>query len=128
MRNFLEVIAQQVDKVAERPLEAAMFAGAGVAMWQWLGIWGLVFTVAFFSVMAIIPDVVIYIWRRYTFVTYKDVSVHLSGFHPLIARRLAREAHRDIHQYGDAAYIAAWKKLGATVTYKKGDTDDRATV
>lgn len=119
MKDALEVIAQQIDKVAAHPLEAVLFLAGPIVFWQYLGWWAAVGFLAIAFLMVAAVDVVVYLMRRYTYAKYGDTSIYVDGFHPFKARAVARAFDREIKKHGEEVVIEELRKLGAVVHEKE---------
>jgi hypothetical protein len=115
MSDVLETIAQQIDKIAKRPLDAALLAAGGFAFYQWLGWYGLLlmFTLIVLGWFAL--ELLLFHIRRDTFVVYEDVRVSVPGFHPFRTRKLARDFAR-LSENEREKVVQEWVKQGAILT------------
>ena len=120
IKDLLEIIAQQIDKIAAKPLEAVFYIAGGFAVYQWLGWWGIPVFLGFVVFVAFMADVVVYfIARRQTYAKYGDTTLWMSGFHPLRARVIARNFDRVLKRHGEEAVIEGLRKHeGVKVTMK----------
>lgn len=118
--NILETIAQQIDKIAEKPLEAAFGVAMLLAFYQWLGWWGIPVVLIMLAVGWLLLELSLYAIRRDTFVKYKDTSITVPGFHPFRARAEARKFDNTIKAIGEERFIAEISKYpGVRITHRK---------
>lgn len=124
MSDFLETIAQQIDKVDENPLEAAMVLGGGLAFWSWLGLWGLIGFCIAMPLFLMLPDFIYYVRRRRTVVVYGETRLTMDGFHPFKARSLARAAETIRKELGEEALVEAIDAILEVRGYERVKEDD----
>lgn len=122
MRDILETIAQQIDRLAARPWDIAFPLVGGLAFWQWQGWWGIGGWIVFLLGVAFSVDLTVYLssGHRQTHAKHGDTSIWIPGFHPFRARSAARALDRDIKEYGEEKMIAALRKgYVVHVTHRK---------